>query len=91
VHYAGTPRTACSTSDYDCSVATVGADAIVTFAGRRGASENLRTTTSWVAGVTGRSSYTVAGGAGETYLVRLRGNGWTGPAGFTDLACRTSD
>jgi len=87
VHYNGIPRTACSAADYSCFATTVGPDVIVTFDGRRGASENLRTTTSWVSGVTGQLAYSVAGGAGDNYVVRLRGNGWTGPNGYADRAC----
>lgn len=87
VHYAGMPRTLCSTAEYSCLVTSIGSDAVVTFGGRRGGSENLRAGPNWISGVTGLSSYTVADGAGDAYNVRLRGNGWTGPNGFAEIDC----
>jgi hypothetical protein len=78
-----------SPEDFECSASSVGGDALVTFAGDRGSREFLRSIESgWVATVTGQVSETVSGGAGESYFVRLKGNGYSdNPAGFTDVAC----
>ena len=75
--------------EFVCSVVVVGTDATVSFAGPRGTREFLRSVESgWVATVTGQASETVAGGAGDSYFVRLKGNGYSQtPLGYTDVQC----
>jgi hypothetical protein len=75
--------------DFRCSVSFAGNDAVVSFAGPRGDREFLRSVEpGWVATVTGQASETVAGGAGDSYFVRLKGNGYSQtPLGYTDVSC----
>jgi len=72
--------------EYSCSVAVAGGDALLSFAGERGSSENLRIVDGgWVATVTGLDSYTVVGGAGDQFEVRARGAGFDTP--FSVVSC----
>jgi len=72
--------------EYTCSVAVAGGDAVLSFAGERGSSENLRLVAGgWVATVTGLGSYTVVGGAGSQFEVRARGAGFDSP--FSVVPC----
>jgi len=74
--------------EYSCTQTTSGNDAVVSLGGVRASSENLLVDGSWEATVTGRSSLTVAGAAGSTLTVRLRGNGYDGPDGYGTATCR---
>lgn len=74
--------------DYECTVTTAGSIATLEFAGPRGRSEQLRSVESgWIARVEGVSTYTAVGQAGDSFYVRLRGNGYSDAASFTDIPC----
>lgn len=69
-----------------CTASTVGGDLVLDFSGLRGSSENLRRTGgAWVASVTGLDSFTIVGGAGTAYEVRVRGAGFDTP--YTTVGC----
>jgi len=72
---------------FSCVAATDGDDAVVSFSGQRGTSENLRRDGRWAATVTGSDQVRVDGGADASYEVRLRGNGYSGPQGYAVVAC----
>lgn len=60
---------------------------VFTFAGLRGTSEFLRRGDEFAAIVLNRESITISVGKGASFLVRLRGNGYSDDAGFTDIQC----
>jgi hypothetical protein len=70
-----------------CRKTVVGANAVLTFSGLRAdSSEQVRRTpNTWVATTTGLASYTVTGGAADSYFVRARGTGFALPT--QDIAC----
>jgi len=71
---------------FTCTATSVGADTLLTFDGLRGSSENLRLAGgSWVASMTGLTAFTHAGGAGDSYVVRVRGDGFDDP--FSTIVC----
>ncbi|MCP5025984.1 MAG: sulfatase-like hydrolase/transferase [Actinomycetia bacterium] len=70
---------------YTCSVEVVGGDAVLSFGGDRGVSENLRRDGVWAGGVTGLDSLVVSGGAGSVFAVRVRGALFDVP--FTEFGC----
>ena len=75
--------------DYACVVSMQGANAVVSFSGPRGTREMLRSVQDgFISRVEGMSSYLVAGGAGDDYIVRLKGNGYSNEdPGYTQIAC----
>jgi len=69
-----------------CTATTLGDDLVLGFSGLRGSSENLRRTGgAWVASVTDLDSFTIVGGAGTAYEVRVRGAGFDTP--YTTVSC----
>ena len=80
-------------TDYVCAVETVGNDAVLTFSGPRGTSEQLRGEAGgWIARVENDDTITVVGGALDNLFVRLRGNGYSvDPPGYTQVDCDGGD
>ena len=64
---------------YACFVEADGNDAVITFLGDRGDSENLLRNGRWVAGVTGADEIRIPGGAGDDFTVRVRGPQFDNP------------
>ena len=82
---APTPAPPPAIDGFACFVEVDGADAVITFLGERGDSEQLRRNGSWAGTVTGRDDFTVSGGANEDFAVRVRGADFDNP--FSQIAC----
>ena len=69
-----------------CTVTTNGNNATITLSGQEGSSTQLIRNGNWEATITGTTSTTVDGGAGDTYLLRARGPQFNGAQ---DINCTT--
>ncbi len=76
----GLPEPPPHLAPYACTVSEDGTDGTLTLAGGRGSGENLRRTGgAGVASVTGLDTFTIVGGAGTAYEVRVRRSGLDTP------------
>ena len=71
--------------NFACTVTTSNGNANITFTGDQGSSTNLLRNEAWIRTTTGSTFEVVAGGAGDSYTVRIRGAAYADP--FQDITC----